>query len=142
MRKINGYDLSPIFIIFLFVPNDLMGVPFAAVSRTRDECRFEVDVEGGQRLTCDPVSSRHLRRVMASMMVPRCAGRGVVIRAALGDRLSSFPTRLLANLHHPKLPRYRKPVLVAPGNVPRSNDCIPERISRPNHRTFCEMNTM
>ena len=82
-----------------------MGMPFAAVSLTRDDCSLEVDGEGGQRLTCDPVSSRHLLREMASMMVPRFAGRGFVSPAALGDQPKSFPTHLRESLLRPELPR-------------------------------------
>ena len=53
-----------------------MGVPFAAVNRTRDDWTLEVVAVAGQSETWDPVSIRHCRLEISSITRLNVAGGG------------------------------------------------------------------
>ena len=97
IKNTNVYCLSPIFILRVSCPNELMVVPFAATKRIEDRVMREDVAEVGQSETCDPVSMRQSFLEIWSVTSPRVAGLGfrclMTGPAALGDRPASFPTR-------------------------------------------------
>ena len=106
IMKINAYNFPPILISRRSFHYALIGVPFATINRNSEKFIAEVVEEGGQRETCEPVSSRQRLRDRSSTTSPRFAGRDLVGPAALGDRPMHFPKPCpLARSRHRGSPR-------------------------------------
>ena len=89
----NEYVFWPIFISLRRVPNDWMGVPFAATNRRLKERVLLPIAAAGQREICEPESRRHWWPEILSVTSPRVAG--IALTASLGDRPVSFPKPFL-----------------------------------------------